>query len=482
MKDFTAYLNEIGEVGEIVKVVQMMAWVEGLPGVRLGERVVLETGQEGEVTSLAADLAEVLIVSAQMPKVGVRVARTGEKLKVPVGEAILGKTVDGMGRVIGGDGVKAEGMEWREVDVVPAGITVRHRVSRALETGVILVDLMIPVGRGQRELVMGDRKTGKSMMLLKMVVTQARLGSVCIYAAIGKKKTEIKRVEEYFKKMGVQGNVVLVGAGSHDGAGEIFIAPYTAMTMAEYFRDKGRDVLVVLDDMSTHAKFYREIALVGRRFPGRDSYPGDIFYTHSKLLERAGNFVGDGKETAITCLPVVETTGGDFTGYIQTNMMSMTDGHIYFDLDLYSSGRRPAINPFISVTRVGKQTQSKLRREISQKTLELLNDYEKTQGFLRFGAELSDNSRQIISMGNRVLKFFDQPMDVTVPVNVQTVLWGALWAGVWEGKNMEKLVGAYESDAGLRTMVNNIVINSDSVQTLLASVREKSEQLLGVMA
>ena len=482
MKDFTAYLNEIGEVGEIVKVVQMMAWVEGLPGVRLGERVVLETGQEGEVTSLAADLAEVLIVAAQMPKVGVRVARTGEKLKVPVGEAILGKTVDGMGRVIGGDGVKAEGMEWREVDVVPAGITVRHRVSRALETGVILVDLMIPVGRGQRELVMGDRKTGKSMMLLKMVVTQARLGSVCIYAAIGKKKTEIKRVEEYFKKMGVQGNVVLVGAGSHDGAGEIFIAPYTAMTMAEYFRDKGRDVLVVLDDMSTHAKFYREIALVGRRFPGRDSYPGDIFYTHSKLLERAGNFVGDGKETAITCLPVVETTGGDFTGYIQTNMMSMTDGHIYFDLDLYSSGRRPAINPFISVTRVGKQTQSKLRREISQKTLELLNDYEKTQGFLRFGAELSDNSRQIISMGNRVLKFFDQPMDVTVPVNVQTVLWGALWAGVWEGKNMEKLVGAYESDAGLRTMVNNIVINSDSVQTLLASVREKSEQLLGVMA
>ena len=252
--------------------------------------------------------------------------------------------------------------------------------------------------------------------------------------------------------------------------------------MAEYFRDKGRDVLVVLDDMSTHAKFYREIALGGRRFPGRDSYPGDIFYTHSKLLERAGNFVGDGKETAITCLPVVETTGGDFTGYIQTNMMSMTDGHIYFDLDLYSSGRRPAINPFISVTRVGKQTQSKLRREISQKTLELLNDYEKTQGFLRFGAELSDNSRQIISMGNRVLKFFDQPMDVTVPVNVQTVLWGALWAGVWEGKNMEKLVGAYESDAGLRTMVNNIVINSDSVQTLLASVREKSEQLLGVMA
>ena len=369
----------------------------------------------------------------------------------------------------------------REIEVIPAGIAQRKKISRPLETGTILVDLMVPIGRGQRELIMGDRKTGKPHLALRTVITQAKLGTVCVYAAVGKKQGEIKRVEEYFAMAGITDKLILVVSSSQDGPGEIFLTPYTAMTMAEYFRDQGKDVLVVLDDMSTHAKFYREISLLGRRFPGRDSYPGDVFYTHSRLLERAGNFINGGKEAAITCLPIMETTQRDFSGYIQTNMMSMTDGHVFFDSDFFISGGRPAINIFISVTRVGRQTQTNLRREISQMTLGLLNNYERTQKFMRFGAELSDNSRQIIRSGERLLKFFDQRISITVPVNVQTVLWALLWLGVWENTNMERLVVGYEEDAKLRTTIDNLVSGAGSAQELLTKTREGSEPLLWLL-
>ena len=239
---------------------------------------------------------------------------------------------------------------------------------RPMFTGMTLVDLMIPLGRGQRELVLGDRKTGKTQFLLQAALAQASVGTVCVYACIGKKKAEILRVKEFFAKEGILDKTVIVASSSQDSTGEIFTCPYTAMAVAEFFRDRGQDTLVLLDDMTTHAKFYREMSLLLRKFPGRDSYPGDIFHIHSKLLERSGNFVikkdGNEMDVAITCLPAAETIQGDLTGYIQTNLMSMTDGHIYFDNELFFKGRRPAINPFISVTRVGYQTQTSLRKEM----------------------------------------------------------------------------------------------------------------------
>lgn len=482
MNEFSNYLNTIGEVGQVASLVQTIARVDGLPGARLGEMVILQSGQIGQVISLVVNSVEVLVLSSRPAQVGTRVARTGTNLEILVGEAILGCTVDALGRVLGKPLPPGVKLERQTLDKTPAGISGRRKISKFMETGVILSDTLVPLGRGQRELVLGDRKTGKTHMLLKAMLAEAKLGNVCVYAAVGKKKAEIKRVEEYFGAMGVEKNVIMVAASSQDSAGEIFLSPYTAMAIAEYFCGRGRDVLVVLDDMTTHAKFYREMALLGRRFPGRDSYPGDIFYIHSRLLERAGNFLVAGREVAITCLPVAETVQGDMTGYIQTNLMSMTDGHIYFDSDLYFTGRRPAINAFASVTRVGHQTQTRLQQEVSRATLNLLSDYDKTQSFVRFGAELGDTSRQILIMGEKMLKFFDQPANVVVPIPVQLVLWGLLWEGLWDGQNMERLVVAYEADPVFRTTVNNLVAGSQSLSALVSALRTQSAKLLNVVA
>ena len=479
--EFEELLKATGEVGYASQVSQSVVHIDGLPGTMLGEELVFATGQTGQVVSLGRDYIESLVLSVKPVTVGTQVARTGHRLAVPVSEQLLGKTVNSLGVVIGAVDKVKDGEERREVDIPAPGMASRAKVTKLLETGVTLVDLMVPVGRGQRELVMGDRKTGKSHLLLKAAVAQSHGGGVCIYATIGKRKQEIRRVEEYLQSVGAMATTVIVASSAHESPGEIYLTPFTAMTMAEYFRDQGRDVLVILDDLTTHAKFYREVSLLGRKFPGRDSYPGDVFYTHSRLLERAGNFLVAGQERAITCLPVVETNQGDFTGYIQTNLMSMTDGHVFFDADLYFAGRRPAVNIFVSVTRVGHQTQSRLRREIHRTTLDLMANYVRVQDFVRFGADLGDNSRQVLALGDRLLTFFDQPADILVPVDVQTVLWALLWNGAWAGKNTTTLVKRYQSDAHFRSWVNNLVVNSDSVASLLANVSNNSELLLTML-
>lgn len=477
---FGEYLKKTGEVGYVSQVLQWVVQVEGLPGIALGEMVKFEQGQLGQVTALSETGVEVLVLSREPVIVGKRVARTGSDLMIQVGDAVLGKTVDAMGRgVMGG--------ETRPVDVEPAGIVGRKKIGRQLVTGIMMVDMMVPLGKGQRELLMGDRKTGRTFLLWQMILAQAKAGSVCVYAAVGKKRTEVIRVGEFFAQAGIAGQTVVVATSSDDSAGEIYLCPYTAMTIAEYFRDRGRDVLLVLDDMSTHAKFYRELSLISRKFPGRDSYPGDIFHVHSKLLERGGNFElklssGATAEAAITVLPVVDTLQGDVTGYIQTNLMSMTDGHIYFDSDLFFRGRRPAINPFISVTRVGHQTQTALAKDAGRVLFDLLANYEKTQGFLRFGAELGENSRQILAMGDRVLAYFDQPAYAIVPVNLQLAGLAMLLSGMWEGKNLTKAIEAYTSQAEFTAAVDGVVGASSSFPELMEEIRKQSQVLSQVIA
>ncbi|MCL5970228.1 MAG: F0F1 ATP synthase subunit alpha, partial [Patescibacteria group bacterium] len=256
-------------------------------------------------------------------------------------------------------------------------------------------------------------------------------------------------------------NIIIVASSPEDPSSIIHLTPYTAMTIAEYFRDLGRDTLIVLDDLSTHAKFYREISLIAKRFPGRNSYPGDIFHTHSKLLERAGNFVHEKGEVSITCLPVVETTQGDLSGYIQTNIMSMTDGHIFFDSDLFSKGRRPAINPFLSVTRVGHQAQSQLRREINRELISFLTLFEKVQNYVHFGAELSESIKTTLSTGEQIMNLFDQPLYRTNPPNFQVFLFCTLWTGFWSQKSLsemrqdiEKLTTAFDASKELQKEIN----------------------------
>lgn len=469
---FETYLNQSGEVGFAVRVIQSIVVVEGLPGAKIEEMVIFETGQLGKITGLNGNEIEVLVFDRKLVHAGIKVTRLQKQMTVPVGEGILGKTIDVLGRIVKGKQVNTEDWEQRAADSNPWELAKRHKIDQPLVTGVTLVDMLVPLGKGQRELIAGDRKTGKSSLLLQALLSQAKTGSVCVYAAVGKKRTDILKVEEFLTQMGILEKSVVVAAASQDSAGVIYQCPYTAMAVAEYFRDKGQDVIIVLDDMTTHAKFYRELSLLSRKFPGRDSYPGDIFHIHSKLMERAGSFWVNGKEVTITCLPVVETIQGDITGYIQTNMMSMTDGHIYFDSDLFFRGRRPAINPYISVTRVGRQTQTKLRRDAGRMVLDLLNSYERTQGFLRFGAELGENSRQILMIGDRILGFFDQPMYTVVPLNVQLYMLAQLLSGGSRGQKTQEAVDKYLKDPAYRSKVDQTVEKCEAMSKLIEESRK----------
>src|SRR3989344_6195922 len=384
MNNFNNLLEKTGEVGYVRMIVNEIVYADGLPSARPGELIIFENGERGKVLSLSPDSVEILAFSKKPIKVGGKIARTGSPIAIPVGTELLGKIIDSFGSSFDNTSLIQKTRDYRSIEVTPLGIMSRRKIIRQLETGVGIVDIMLPIGHGQRQLVIGDRKTGKTNFLLQTIVSAARAGNICIYTAIGKKKIDIKKVEEYFIENKVNDKVIIIASTSQDPAGNIFITPYSAMTIAEYFRDRGQNTLLILDDLSTHAKFYREISLLANKFPGRNSYPGDIFSLKSKLLERSGNFLVNNSEAAITCMPVVESSQGDFSGYIQTNIMSMTDGHIYFDNNLFTEGRRPAVNPFLSVTRVGRQTQTELERTISRELISFLTLREKIENFAHF--------------------------------------------------------------------------------------------------
>lgn len=485
--DFAHYLETVGEFGFVEEVIHSLVTINGLPGSKPQEIIIFESGEIGEVFSVESNSIKVLLFSNSNLKVGTKAARTNQVLQVSLHEELLGRIIDPLGNLI--DIQKPFDHHGkvlsRPLDIRPLGISHRARIQRSFETGVSVVDLMVPLGKGQRELVMGDKKTGKSNFLLKSVLTQAIQGTVCVYAAIGKKKMDIKKTKEFFEHHKVSEIIVTVATTSQDSPGLIFLTPYTAMTIAEYFRDLGRDVLVVLDDLTTHAKYYRQISLLGKRFPGKNSYPGDIFFIHAKLLERAGNFKTEFGEAAITCLPVAETTQSDLTGYIQTNLMAMTDGHIFFDTDLYTKGRRPAVNPFLSVTRIGKQTQTVTKRELNRELVSFLNLYEKMQNFIHFGAELSENIKLTLSTGEKILSFFDQSPFTVIPPNIQMVLFCMLWSNAWEGKDvkemkkdMDQIVEIYKTNEILRKIVNSLVDQSSSFNQLINKAKTASPEIL----
>lgn len=490
MTEFEDYLDQTDEVGFVEEINRSLCYIRGLPGARPGEIVAFESGGEGEVLSLGneASLLEVLTFSREIPAVGTRVARTDRILEVPVGEELLGHICSPLG------GLLDDAKRWQKpklnyaIHVDPSGISNRRKITQPLFTGVAMVDVVIPLGKGQRELVIGDRKTGKTSFLLQTMLTQARQGVVCVYAAIGKKLVEIKQIQDFLRTNKIDSRVAIVASSSQDPTGLIYLTPYTAMSLAEYFRDQGQDVLVILDDLTTHAKFYREIALLGKRFPGRESYPGDTFYIHAHLLERAGNFMVNGKEVSISCLPVAESQESDITGFVQTNLMSMTDGHIFFDYDLFTKGHRPAINPFLSVTRVGRQTQSQIGRDINRELTSLLSLYEKSQGFAHFGAGLSEGMKLTLSTGESIYNFFNQSSDEIVPVNVQLVLLAMLWGGTWHDTGASKMreqivrvVTVYDSDKETKDYLDNLIAAADSFNELLAAARAQQHNLLAIL-
>lgn len=429
---FTQFMKETGEFGVVQEINHPIAFVAGIPGAHLNELILFETGDVGQVFLIEEEQVHVLVFSSTPLRVGVQASRTNRFPNVPVGEELFGKIIDPLGNPFSDAENYTRPETFKEIEAPIPGMAMRSRVKTPFLTGVSIVDMMVPLGKGQKELIIGDRKTGKTSFLLTTIKNQVNNGAIAIYAGIGRKKADIKAILDYFKNEGIADKVITVATSAYDSPSLIFLTPYSATTIAEYFRDQGKDVVVVFDDLSTHAKFYREISLLAKRFPGRDSYPGDIFYTHARLLERAGNFKHEKGDVSITMLPVADIIEGDFTGYIATNLMGMTDGHIFFDSNAYYQGRRPAVNIPLSVTRVGRQSSPKISRSINRELTAFLALYQKMQDLSHFGAELTDAVKQVLRTGDIIYKFFEQTDDVIVPFSVQIVMFSMLWLKMFD--------------------------------------------------
>ena len=471
---FDYCVKSTGDVGVVVEVNGFLVKVTGLACGVIGEGVTFETGDHGRIMTLGQTTTEILVLSRTTLAPGTRCSRSGKQLTVSCGTGLLSEVINGLGHMLSTKKMPSKDSENRPIEIAPAGMTKRTPVDTFLETGIAAIDLVVPIGRGQRELVIGDRTTGKTHALLQIVAMQAKLGTICIWAAIGKRKSDIKAVEAFLKSNGALKNTLIVATDSYAAPGEIFLTPYTAMTFAEYFRDQGHDVLLILDDLTTHAKYYREISLLSGQFPGRESYPGDIFHIHSKLLERAGSYNIHGKPVTITCLPVAESSSGDMVGYIQTNLMSMTDGHLYFDSDMYFRGVRPALNVFLSVTRVGRQTQSQLLRDVGKSALATLKKYENAQSFLRFGPDISAELQEVIRLGDHITEFFDQTGSWSMPNPLAIVLFTLITIHDWDGSGGQRIANRYETDVKYRSAIHTLLAKATSMNDLIATVQKEN--------
>ncbi len=474
MKTFNEYLKKTGEVGFVDTVLGPIIYGHGLPHAHPKEMVLFETGEVGYIMSFNADKVEIALLSPTDVAVGTRIARTDSSLKIKVDEKMLGQVITSKEMEKSIFELDSEAGDIHEIDSTKTSFSTHTKLTHPLEVEVTMVDMLIPLAKGQREIIVGDRKTGKSAFLHQVVLAAAQQGMTCIYAIIGKTEQEIQRVATFFKEHEVSKNVIVVAANSSHRPAVTFLSPYIAMTIAEHFRDQGKDVLLVLDDLTTHARYYREMMLLAKRFPGRGSYPGDIFYIHSRLLERAGSF----SKGTITCLPVAQSVQGDLSGYIQTNLMSITDGHIYFDNEYFDQGRRPAINPFLSVTRVGNQTQTDLQREIGRQLRGFLSHFEKIKQFKHFQSELSESIQSNFDMGERFQIYLDQTLDILIPHQVNLILFGAIWSNFWKNipfvkmkQDFVSIREAYQKKPEFRKMIEDLLAKSPNLDTYLQQLK-----------
>ncbi|HVF69457.1 MAG TPA: hypothetical protein VNA13_02725 [Xanthomonadales bacterium] len=483
MNDYNYYLKQYGEYGEVTQVKYPIVEVTGLPSVKIKEIIVFETGETGQIHDLNEESVRVILFAPNAVKVGTKVARTNNQLTIPANDDFFGHVINPFATPL----LTAMGSDTTTnqlpIDTPPQSIEGRVKITKPLLTGTAVVDIVIPLGRGQRQLVLGDRKTGKSTFVLSTISNQVEQGVVVIYAAIGSKRSDIKSLEEFMISSETRKkNMIIVATSSFDSPGLIFLTPFTAMTLAEHFRDQGRDVLLIMDDLLNHAKFYREFSLLAESFPGRDSYPGDIFHIHAKLLERAGNFKHPAKgEVSITCFPIAETQDADLTGYIVSNLMSITDGHLFFDNNVYAKGTRPAINTPLSVTRVGKQTQDKIMKDINREVGSLFSVYEKVENLSHFGSELSESVKNTLVLGEKIQFFFNQPEGITFPKEVYLVLFCLVWLGIVNTESeielsREKLAIAAK-DPSNKAMLEGL-LKADSFNGLLREVGNKKEAIM----
>ena len=457
------------DVGTVLLVGDGIARVSGLEKCMANELIRFSTGVYGMALNLEENsVAVVMLGSDEGVKEGSSVTRTGKVVSVPVGEALIGRVVDALGSPIDGKG-PVETADYRRIESPAPGIIERKSVSVPLQTGIKAIDSMIPIGRGQRELIIGDRQTGKTTVATDTIVNQKGQNVICIYVAIGQKRSTVAHVVEELSASGAMDYTIVVSATASELAPLQYIAPYAGCAMGEYFMQQGKDVLIIYDDLSKHAVAYRALSLLIRRPPGREAYPGDVFYLHSRLLERAARIAPEFGGGSLTALPIIETQAGDVSAYIPTNVISITDGQIFLETELFHAGIMPAVNPGISVSRVGGNAQIKAMKKVAGTLKLLYSQYRELQSFAQFGSDLDPDTKARLDQGERIVGVLKQNHNAPVPVEKQVCILYAVTNGYLKDIAVED-IPEYESglyarmDAQHRDVLETIVSTGDLSQ------------------
>ena len=473
------YENRISQTdtGTIIMVGDGIAHVSGLDNCMANELVRFSNGEYGMALNLEENsVAVVMLGSDEGVKEGDVVERTGTVVSVPVGDGLIGRVVNALGQPVDGKGA-IESTETRPIERNAPGIIQRKSVSVPLQTGIKAIDSMIPIGRGQRELIIGDRQTGKTVIALDTIINQKGQDVICVYVAIGQKRSTVAQMVDTLTAAGAMDYTIVVSATASELAPLQYISPYSGCAMAEYFMDQGKDVLIVYDDLSKHAVAYRALSLLIRRPPGREAYPGDVFYLHSRLLERAARVAPEYGGGSITALPIIETQAGDVSAYIPTNVISITDGQIFLETELFHAGIMPAVNPGISVSRVGGNAQIKAMKKVAGSLKLLYSQYRELQGFAQFGSDLDADTKARLAQGERIVEVLKQNRNHPVTVENQVCIFYAVTNGFLKEVAVEK-VADYEENLYARMEAQH----SDVLEAIRTTGQLSAETEAGLKA
>ena len=468
---------DVSDVGTVIQVADGIARVHGLENAMQGELLQFPGDVYGMVLNLEEDnVGVVLLGSASNIEEGDIVKTTGRVVEVPVGDALLGRVVNSLGQPIDGKG-PIQTDKFRKIERVASGVITRKSVDTPLQTGIKAIDSMVPIGRGQRELIIGDRQTGKTTIATDTIINQKGKDVLCIYVAIGQKRSTVASLVENLTRNGAMDYTIVVAATASESSPLQYIAPYSGCAMGEYFMNQGKDVLIIYDDLSKHAVAYRALSLLIRRPPGREAYPGDVFYLHSRLLERAAKLDDEHGGGSMTALPIIETQAGDVSAYIPTNVISITDGQIFLETELFHSGIMPAVNPGISVSRVGGDAQIKAMKKVAGTLKLIYSQYRELQSFAQFGSDLDADTKARLEQGARIVEVLKQNQNAPVPVEKQVAILYAVTKGVLESVKVED-VNVYES--GLYTYLDTDAAGVEVMQEIRSTgkLEQETEQKL----
>ena len=474
IKNYENVINET-ETGYVIEVGDGIARIHGLANCMAGELIELHGGVMSMALNLETDFVSVVILGDyEEIKEGSIARRTGKVVSVPVGEELIGRVVDALGNPIDGKGA-INTKEQRNVEAAASGIIERKSVSVPLQTGIKAIDSMIPIGRGQRELIIGDRQTGKTAIAIDTIINQKNTDVVCIYVAIGQKRSTVASIVDMLEKAGAMDYTIVVSATASEAPALQYIAPSAGCAMGEYFMYNGKDALIVYDDLSKHAVAYRALSLLLRRSPGREAYPGDVFYLHSRLLERAARLSDELGGGSLTALPIIETQAGDVSAYIPTNVISITDGQIFLETELFHSGIMPAVNPGISVSRVGGSAQIKAMKKVAGSLKLAYSQYRELQAFAQFGSDLDADTKMRLAKGERIVEVLKQGRNAPVRVELQVAIIYAVINDMLEDIPVDK-IRAYEKHL-FEYIENNAHDIIDEI-TKTGDLSEETEQKL----